>query len=213
MGVWACVGVCVHVVLCAGCSLRLAAHHGFPMQVCSHGSALALCRRAGRSAGFPLVCLLQSPALWDGNCQPQCLETLLCLPLINRERRAYLCQLALIWLAAVTGADLCVGCPGSHWEPMASPPLMSLPQGSPKAGGLRPSCSAPAALPGTRSSGEGIFIDYIVSMLLKFGCPFPTICPWQLPSAEASPPDSQHRSCQSRPHPSQHLTGPGTTCS
>lgn len=138
---------------------------------------------------------------------------LLCLPLINRERRAYLCQLALIWLVAVMGAGLCVGCSGSHWEPMASPPLMALPQGGPKAGGLRPSCSAPAALPGTRSSGEGIFIDYIVSMLLKFGCPFPTICPWQLPSAEASPPDSQHRSCQSRPHPSQHLTGPGTTCS
>lgn len=68
--------------------------------------------------------------------------------------------------------------------------------------------SPPAAPPGTRSSREGIFIDYIVNVLLKFGYPFPAICPWQLPSAEASPPDSQHRSCQSRPHPSSHLTGP-----
>ena len=71
-----------------------------------------------------------------------------------------------------------------------------------------PPCSPPAALPGTRSSREGIFTDYIVNVLLKFGCPFPAICPWQLPSAEASPPDSQHRSCQSRPHPSSRLTGP-----
>lgn len=63
--------------------------------------------------------------------------------------------------------------------------------------------------PGTRSSGEGIFIAYIVNVLLKFGCPFAAICPWQLADAEASPPDSQHRSCQSRPHPSSHLTGPG----
>lgn len=72
-----------------------------------------------------------------------------------------------------------------------------------------PLCSPPAAPPSTRSSREGIFIDYIVNVLLKFGYPFPAICPWQLPSAEASPPDSQHRSCQSPPHPSSHLTGPG----
>lgn len=69
--------------------------------------------------------------------------------------------------------------------------------------------SPPAPPPsGTRSSREGIFIAYIVKVLLKFGCPFAAICPWQLAAAEASPPDSQHRSCQSRPHPSSHLTGP-----
>lgn len=67
---------------------------------------------------------------------------LLCLPLINRERRAYLCQLALIWLVAVTGTDLCVGCPGvtgSRW------PLL-LSWHSPKVAPRQEACGPPAPL-------------------------------------------------------------------
>lgn len=74
--------------------------------------------------------------------------------------------------------------------------------------GILPSALPPVPPPSTRSCREGIFIAHIVNVLLKFGCPFAAICPWQLADAEASPPDSQHRSCQSRPHPSSHLTGP-----
>lgn len=96
-------------------------------------------------------------------------------------------QLVLLLLGAHLSLALCSGCS------QVSCPLHSPPVHPPR---------------GTRSSREGIFIAYIVKVLLKFGCPFAAICPWQLADAEASPPDSQHRSCQSRPHPSSHLTGP-----
>lgn len=69
-------------------------------------------------------------------------NSLPCLPLINGERRAYLCQLALIWLVAVVGADVC----GLPRESLGTDGLSSSHGAPPKAAPRQEACGPPAPL-------------------------------------------------------------------